>query len=294
MPNVPHAIGIIAGRGAYPLMLAESARQQGVQRLVAIAFRKETRPEIEALVDEVHWIRLGQYGHMLNELEQSGVKHAVMAGQITPTHLFRVRFDAKLIALLKKLRTRNAETIFGAVAADMQEIGVELTAASLFMETHMPEAGLLSRRAPTESEAADLELGFKIAKTTSALDIGQTVVVREGTVLAVEAFEGTDDTIRRAGRLSKSGSVVVKVAKPGHDMRFDIPVIGLHTMKVLRKAKASALALEAGRAIILEREQVIEQANAMGLCLTVVAGSGQEDGRDGGESNIQYPTRNIQ
>ena len=275
-------------------MLAESARQQGVQRLVAIAFRKETRPEIEALVDEVHWIRLGQYGHMLNELEQSGVKHAVMAGQITPTHLFRVRFDAKLIALLKKLRTRNAETIFGAVAADMQEIGVELTAASLFMETHMPEAGLLSRRAPTEREAADIELGFKIAKTTSALDIGQTVVVREGTVLAVEAFEGTDDTIRRAGRLSKSGSVVVKVAKPGHDMRFDIPVIGLHTMKVLRKAKASALALEAGRAIILEREQVIEQANAMGLCLTVVAGSGQEDGRDGGESNIQYPTRNIQ
>jgi DUF1009 family protein len=280
MPNVPHAIGIIAGRGAYPLMLAESARQQGVQRLVAIAFRKETRPEIEALVDEVHWIRLGQYGHMLNELEQSGVKHAVMAGQITPTHLFRVRFDAKLIALLKKLRTRNAETIFGAVAADMQEIGVELTAASLFMETHMPEAGLLSRRAPTESEAADIELGFKIAKTTSALDIGQTVVVREGTVLAVEAFEGTDDTIRRAGRLSKSGSVVVKVAKPGHDMRFDIPVIGLHTMKVLRKAKASALALEAGRAIILEREQVIEQANAMGLCLTVVSG-GREDGRTG-------------
>ena len=277
MPNVPHAIGIIAGRGAYPLMLAESARQQGVQRLVAIAFRKETRPEIEALVDEVRWIRLGQYGHMLNELEQSGVKHAVMAGQITPTHLFRVRFDAKLIALLKKLRTRNAETIFGAVAADMQEIGVELTAASLFMETHMPEAGLLSRRAPTESEAADIELGFKIAKTTSALDIGQTVVVREGTVLAVEAFEGTDDTIRRAGRLSKSGSVVVKVAKPGHDMRFDIPVIGLHTMKVLRKAKASALALEAGRAIILEREQVIEQANAMGLCLTVVDG-GREDG----------------
>jgi DUF1009 family protein len=277
MPNVPHAIGIIAGRGAYPLMLAESARQQGVQRLVAIAFRKETRPEIEALVDEVHWIRLGQYGHMLNELEQSGVKHAVMAGQITPTHLFRVRFDAKLIALLKKLRTRNAETIFGAVAADMQEIGVELTAASLFMETHMPEAGLLSRRAPTESEAADIELGFKIAKTTSALDIGQTVVVREGTVLAVEAFEGTDDTIRRAGRLSKSGSVVVKVAKPGHDMRFDIPVIGLHTMKVLRKAKASALALEAGRAIILEREQVIEQANAMGLCLTVVSG-GRVDG----------------
>ena len=270
MTTIPESIGIIAGRGAYPLMLAESARQQGVKRIVAIAFKKETRPGIEPLVDETRWITLGQYGHMLDELKQSGVKTAVMAGQITPTHLFRVRFDAKLIELLKKLKNRNAETIFSAIAEDLQKIGIELMHASMFMESHMPKAGLLSKRAPTESETADIKLGLSIAKTTSALDIGQTVVIKEGTVLAIEAFEGTDDTILRAGTLGGPGSVIVKVAKPGHDMRFDIPVIGLHTLKVLKKAKATALALEAGRAIILDKDELIKQADKMNLCLTVI------------------------
>lgn len=270
MTAIPESIGIIAGRGAYPLMLAESAKKQGVKRIIAVAFKKETRPGIEPLVDETRWIALGQYGHMLNELEQSGVKTVVMAGQITPTHLFRVRLDAKLIELLKSLKDRNAETIFSAIAEDLKKIGIELMHASMFMESHMPQAGLLTKRAPTESEAADIKLGFKIAKTTSTLDIGQTVVIKEGTVLAVEAFEGTDDTILRAGKLGGSGSVIVKVAKPGHDMRFDIPVIGLHTLKVLKKAKATALALEAGRAIILEKEEVIQQADKIGLCLTVI------------------------
>ena len=270
MTTIPESIGLIAGRGAYPLMLAESARQQGVKRIVAIAFKKETRASIEPLVDETRWITLGQYGHMLNELEQSGVKTAVMAGQITPTHLFRVRFDTKLIELLKKLKNRNAETIFSAIAEDLQKIGIELMHASMFMESHMPQAGLLSKRAPTESESADIELGLSIAKTTSALDIGQTVVIKEGTVLAIEAFEGTDDTILRAGTLGGPGSVIVKVAKPGHDMRFDIPVIGLHTLQILKKAKATALALEAGRAIILDKEELIKQADKMNLCLTVI------------------------
>ena len=270
MTTIPESIGIIAGRGAYPLMLAESARQQGVKRIVAIAFKKETRPGIEPLVDETNWITLGHYGHMLDELEKSGVKTAVMAGQIAPTHLFNVRFDAKLIALLKKLKNRNAETIFSAIAEDLQKIGIELMHASMFMESHMPKAGLLSKRAPTESEAADIKLGLSIAKTTSALDIGQTVVIKEGTVLAIEAFEGTDDTILRAGTLGGPGSVIVKVAKPGHDMRFDIPVIGLHTLKVLKKAKATALALEAGRAIILDKEELIKQADKMKLCLTII------------------------
>ena len=270
MTNTPESIGIIAGRGAYPLMLAESARQQGVKRIVAIAFKKETRPGIEPLVDETRWITLGQYGHMLDELEKSGVKTVVMAGQITPTHLFRVRLDAKLIELLKRLKDRNAETIFGAIAEDLEKIGIELMHASMFMESHMPKAGLLTKRAPTESETADIALGLKVAKTTSALDIGQTVVIKEGTVLAVEAFEGTDDTILRAGNLGGAGSVIVKVAKPGHDMRFDIPVIGLHTLKVLKKAKATALALEAGRAIILDKEELIKQADKMNICLTVI------------------------
>jgi DUF1009 family protein len=268
--EVPEVLGLIAGKGAYPVLLAGSARQQGVRKLVTIAFRGETRRAIQPLSDEVRWIHLGQYGRVLDALQASGVRHAVMAGQITPTHLFRVRLDARMLVLLRKLRTRNAETIFGAVADDLKEIGVTLLPASMFMEAHMPAAGNLSQRGPDAREKADIELGFKVAKMSSGLDIGQTVVVKEGTVLAVEAFEGTDAAILRAGRLGGPGSVVVKVAKAGHDMRFDIPVVGEHTLKVLKKARASTLALEAGRAILLEKEQVIEKADRMGLCLMVV------------------------
>ncbi len=268
--NIPDSIGIIAGRGSYPLLLAESARKQGVKRIVAFAFKKETKPEIAKLTDETRWITLGQYGQMLKEIEASQVKTVVMAGQITPTHLFRIRFDSELIALLKRLKNRNAETIFGAVAEDLHKIGVELKQASLFMEAHMPDAGLLTKRAPSESEKADIDLGFEIAKTTSALDIGQTVVIKEGTVLAVEAFEGTDETILRAGKLGGPGSVIVKVSKPGHDMRFDIPVVGMRTLKTIKKAKAAVLALEAGKAILLDKEKIIQKANEMNICIIVI------------------------
>jgi len=263
----PEALGIIAGKGAYPHLLAESARQQGVRRVFAIAFKKETDPLIEKRADEVKWIHLGQFGAMLDALKASGVKHAVMAGQITPTHLFTIRMDAKMLELLRKLPARNADTIFGAVGDELKAIGIELLPASTFMEAHMPKAGLLSRRAPTDSEQRDIELGRHVALTTSGLDIGQTVVVKEGAILAVEAFEGTDETIERAARLGGPGIVIVKTAKKGHDMRFDIPVIGLHTMKVLKKARAAALAVEAGRSILLEREQVVEEANRLNLCM---------------------------
>jgi hypothetical protein len=266
----PRELAIIAGKGAYPRLLAESARQQGVDRLEVIAFKKETDSAIEKLTDKVHWIHLGQLGKMLEALKRSGIRHAVMAGQITPTHLFRVRMDLAMLALLKRLHTRNAETIFGAVADELKAIGIELLPASSFMESHMPTVGILTRRPPTDSERHDIELGFQVAQVTSGLDIGQTVVIKEGTILAVEAFEGTDETIQRAGRLGGAGAVVVKVAKKGHDMRFDIPVIGRHTMKQLRKIGASALAVEAGRAIMLEHQEIIEQAERMDLAIIAV------------------------
>lgn len=269
---VPQSLALIAGKGVYPKLLAESAKQQGVERLVAIAFRRETDPAIEKVADEVKWIYLGQFGHMIDALEGSGARHAVMAGQITPTHLFRVRMDSRMLALLRRLPRKNAETIFGAVADELKAIGIELMPASMFMEAHMPAAGLLSRRPPTEDENRDIELGLDVAKVTSGLDIGQTVVVKDGTILAVEAFEGTDQTIKRASRLGGDGVVIVKVAKKGHDMRFDIPVVGLHTMKLLRKARASVLAVEAGRAILLGREAVIEQADRLGMCMIAVDG----------------------
>ena len=263
---------MIAGKGVYPRLLAESARMQGVSRIFVLAFRGETDRAIEQWADQIEWVHLGQFGVMLETLRGSGLHHAVMAGQITPTNLFRLRLDAKTLDILRRLRVRNAETIFGAVADELKAVGLELLPASSFMQAHMPSAGILSNRPPSDSEQRDIEIGFKVAKVTSGVDIGQTVVVKEGTILAVEAFEGTDETIARAGKLGGPGVVVVKVAKQGHDMRFDIPVIGRHTMTVLRSVRAAALALEEGRAILLEREAIIGDANRMGLCLSVMAG----------------------
>jgi len=271
MSAVPEAIGIIAGKGVYPRLLAESARAQGVARLVAVAFKGETGADIESFVDETEWIYLGQMGALLDAFRRTGVKCAVMAGVITPTNLFKVRMDSKMMEVLKRLPAKNAHTIFGAVGDELAAIGVELLHASSFMQAHMPEAGTLTEREPTAEEKADIELGMQVAETTSALDIGQTVVVKQGTILAVEAFEGTDEAVRRAAKLGGKGIVITKVAKQGHDMRFDIPAVGMQTMKLLRRVKAGALAVQAGRAILLERERVIEEANRIGVAIVAVA-----------------------
>lgn len=263
-------LGIIAGKGAYPRVLAESARAQGVARLVAVAFRGETERGIERYVDEVTWLRVGQLQALLDVFARSGVRQAVMAGQITPTHLFRIRPDRKFLDILSRLPERNAQTIFGEVGAELREVGVELKPASLFMEAAMPSPGVLTARSPSEREAMDIALGMEAARLTSGLDIGQTVVVKEGTILAVEAFEGTDEAIRRAGRLGGPGAVVVKVAKAGHDMRFDIPVVGERTLRVLRKAGATALAVQAGRCILLDRARLAVLADEMGLAMVAI------------------------
>jgi len=261
---------VIAGKGSYPVLLAASARQQGVRRVVAIAFRHETSREIGRVADEVRWVYLGQLQAVLDALQSSGIRHAVMAGQITPTHLFSLRFDRAALALLARLRERNAHSIFGAIAEEIKAAGVELLPAYLFMESAMPQPGRIGAREPTEEEREDIRLGLKVAKTTSGIDIGQTVVLKRGTILAVEAFEGTDDAIRRGGRLGGPGAVVVKVAKQGHDMRFDIPVVGLHTLRTLRKARAAVLAVEARRTILLERDALVAEADRMGLSLLAV------------------------
>ena len=261
---------IIAGKGAYPLLLAESARRQGVERLIAIAFRGETDRRLGGLVDELHWIHMGQLGRMLDAIKGCRCPRAVMAGQITPSHLFRVRMDGALLRLLKELKERNAETIFGAIGDEIRALGTELLPASSFMQSHIPtEEAVLTARPPSAEEAADIDLGLRIGAVTSGLAIGQTVILKRGTILAVEAFEGTDAAIRRAGKLGGPGAVVVKVAKPAHDMRFDIPVVGLRTLKSLRKAGVSALAIQSGRCILLEREAIIQVADGMGLSIVV-------------------------
>jgi UDP-2,3-diacylglucosamine hydrolase len=264
-------LGMIAGRGVYPRVLAESAKAQGVERLFVVAFKKETDPVIERYADSVQWVTLGRLDALLAALKQSGVRRVVMAGQITPTHLFHLRLDAAMRALLGRLKERNAHTIFAAVGEELRAAGLELAPASLFMESAMPEPGLLAGPPPGEQTGRDIELGLRVAKATSALDIGQTVVVKQGTILAVEAFEGTDATIERAGRLGGPGGVVVKVAKPGHDMRFDIPVVGEHTLKKLKRAGITTLVLEARRTILLDRERVLAGAARQGLTVVAVA-----------------------
>jgi UDP-2,3-diacylglucosamine hydrolase len=269
--NKVKELGMIAGRGVYPRVLAQSAKAQGVERLFVVAFKKETDPVIERYADRVQWINLGRLEPLLAALQQSGVRQVVMAGQITPTHLFHLRLDGAMRALLGRLKERNAHTIFAAVGEELQAAGLELAPASLFMEAAMPEPGLLAGPPPGEQAVRDMELGLRVAKATSALDIGQTVVVKQGTILAVEAFEGTDATIERAGRLGGPGGVVVKVAKPGHDMRFDIPVVGERTLKKLKKAGVTTLVLEARRTILLDRERVLAGAARQGLTVVAVA-----------------------
>lgn len=267
---VPESLCVIAGRGAYPRVLAASARAQGVKRIAAVAFRRETDPVIEKCADEVKWVHLGQLQAMLDALQSFNIPRAVMAGQIKPTHLFNIRFDKRMFDLLARLKERNAETIFGAVGDELKSVGIELLQASLFMESAMPAAGQIGRIEPTTAQWDDIRLGLRVAKATSGLDIGQTVVIKEGTVLAVEAFEGTDDTILRAGQLGGAGSVIVKVAKRGHDMRFDIPVIGDRTFKSIRKSGAAVLAVEAGRSILLDRDELVKIANKLEVAFLAV------------------------
>ena len=268
--GTPTELALIAGRGSYPLALADSARKQGVRRLFVVAFKGETDPAIESLADEVQWVRLGQLDETLRVLGDSRIPQAVMAGQITPTSLFRMRPDPRMLRLLAGLREKNAHTLFGTVAAELKAQGIELLPAFRFMESSMPAPGPLARTPPSERQAADIGIAVRIAKHTSGLDIGQTVVVKDGAILAVEAFEGTDETILRGGRLGGPGVVVVKVAKQDHDMRFDIPVIGMRTMKALKKVRGAALAVEARRTIMLDQQEFIRTANRIGLAVVAV------------------------
>ncbi|MCB1069439.1 MAG: UDP-2,3-diacylglucosamine diphosphatase LpxI [Kiritimatiellae bacterium] len=268
---VPESLLIIAGRGEYPLLLADSARRHGVKRIAALAFKGETDSAIARKVDAVAWVRIGALGAAYDALQSFGIPLAVMAGQIKPTHLFQMRMDSELLKLMASLKEKNAHSIFGAIGDALMQRGITLMPASRFMESNLTEPGVLTRRVPTDREYTDIQLGLRVAKATSGLDIGQTVVVKDGTILAVEAFEGTDKTIRRAGEIGGPGAVVVKVAKSGHDQRFDLPVIGSRTLNMLIKAKAAVLAVESNRTILLGREALIETANRANVTLVAMA-----------------------
>ena len=258
--NFMKSLGIIAGNGNYPLLLAQEARKQGVGRIVVAAFESETKPALQGLVEDLAWMRVGQLGKMISYFEKMGVSEVMMAGQIAPANLFQLRPDLKALLLLAKLKERNAESIFGAIADELQKKGIQLLLATTYLEDYLAVAGHFAGPLLKRSQQNDLEFGFRIAKEMSRLDVGQTVVVKKGTVLAVEAFEGTDEAIRRGGALGKSGGVMVKVSKPNQDFRFDVPVIGVRTIEVARESGISVVGYEAKKTLLLEKNLLHELA----------------------------------
>lgn len=257
-----NALGLIAGSGGLPLLLAREARREGVQRLVAVGFQGETEPKLAEIVDEVVWLKVGQLVKMIDAFRSRGVGHCVMAGQIAPRNLFDVRPDWRAMKLLFRLKEKNAHTIFGAIAEELQRDGVQLIEATPWLRPAMPRVGWAVGPGLTVEQREDLAFGLRMAREVSRLEIGQTVVVKEGTVLAVEGFEGTDACLRRGGELAgrEGGAVAVKVAKENHDFRFDIPCIGLKTLESCGTAGVAVLGIESGRTIVLDQEKFAAEA----------------------------------
>jgi len=254
------ALGIVAGNGVYPRLLANSARNAGAKKIVAAAFTNETDPALTQHVDLIEWMRVGQLSRLLKFFREQQVHHAIMAGQIAPRNLFDLRPDWKALLLLAKLKQRNAEAIFAAIADELAKIDVDLLPATTFLEDSLAPAGLIAGPKLSRREEEDVDLGWKIAKEIARLDIGQTVILKTGTIVAVEAFEGTNDAIRRGGSLARRGAVMVKVAKPNQDMRFDVPVIGVETIRIAADARLRVIAIEAGKTLLLERDAIVDLA----------------------------------
>jgi DUF1009 family protein len=261
--DVIERLGVVAGRGEYPLLLCREAKRVGVSHMAAVAMHGETDPGIEAVADSVDWVYVGQLNKTIKAFKRQDVANVIFAGQIKPGSLFKgMRPDLRALKILKALRTRNAESIFGTIAEEFVRDGVEVMPATLYLENYLAAAGVMGKIKPARKYRADIEYGQFVAQETSRLDIGQTVIVKNGTVLAVEAFEGTDKAVRRGGEVGHGGVVVVKRAKRDHDMRFDVPCIGPWTVDALIAADAKVLAVEAGKTLFLERDRVLSALDA--------------------------------
>lgn len=272
MSSTIESLGIIAGNRSLPILLAKQARAMGVKRLVAVGFENETNPDLASLVDEIVWLRVGQLSKLISAFTDRQVHHCVMVGQIAPKNLFDLRPDFRAMSMLLRLKEKNAHTIFGAIGDELKKDGVELIEATPWLRPLMPEKGFLIGPKLSADQQSDIDFGFRIAKEISRLEIGQSVVVKEGTVLAVEGFEGTDECLKRGGALAgkSGGAVAVKVSKEKHDLRFDIPCFGARTLEVCRDAKISVLAIEAGKTLLLEKEAVEELARRHKITIATV------------------------
>jgi DUF1009 family protein len=260
--------GLIAGNGRFPFLVLEAARSQGIEMAV-IALREEAAPELEQIAAKLHWVSLGELSRTLDLLHQEGVTRAVMAGQVKHNKIFSsIRPDWKLAKLLFSLPRKNTDALIGAVARLLESEGIELVDSTAFLRPLVPAPGVLTRRAPDARESGDIEYGREIAHQLAALDLGQAVVVSDRACVAIEAMEGTDETIERAARLADGKPlVVVKVAKPRQDMRFDVPVVGLQTVEVMRRSGATALAIDSGRTLLFDRAKLLENADAAGIAI---------------------------
>lgn len=260
--------GLIAGNGRFPFLLLEAARGRGVEMVVA-AIREETDPDIERCGSEVHWLSLGQLGKLIHVFHAAGVERAIMAGQVKHKQIFTaLRPDWTMMKLLGSLATRNTDSLLGGVARVLEQEGIQLESSTLFLEPLLATAGAMTARAPDAEERGDLDYGFEVARHLAAMDIGQAVAIAERACVAAEAMEGTDAMIARAATLAAGRRLaVVKVAKPKQDLRFDVPVVGPGTIAAMQAAHATALGVEAGVTLLLERERLLAMADRAGITI---------------------------
>ena len=264
-PALP--LGLIAGNGRFPFLVAAAARRSG-RRIVCVAIEEETSPDLAAEVDECRWVSLGELGKAIQALKEGGATEAVMAGQVKHRQIFSgIVPDLTLMGVLARLAFKNTDSLIGGVADAIERAGVRLLPSTVFLADQMASAGAMTKRAPNAAEQRDIEYGRKLAQALAGLDVGQTAVVKDAAAVALEAMEGTDEVIRRAGRIAGPGSVVVKAAKPRQDMRFDVPVVGETTLEAMREAGASVLAVEADRTLLLDKPALLAKADALAIAI---------------------------
>lgn len=268
--KTPESLLVLAGWGDFPRLVAEGAHAVGVKRVSLVGFKGSALRSARAAADEVRMIPFGNLKRTREAVRESGCHQAVLAGQINPACLFHARMDAELRREIAAIGIRNAHTLFDRFLEILEELGVEFLPSSLFMRQHIPAAGVLTDRGPTPSEIADITYGNHVALAVCNLDIGQTIVVKDGVVLAVEGFDGTDPTLKRGGRMVRRGAVAIKVAKEGHDMRFDIPVVGTKTIAIMKRVGITALSVQAGRTLLLDLPKVVAAANRAGITIVAV------------------------
>ncbi len=265
--NPSGPLGLIAGNGTFPFLVARAARKAG-RRVVCVAIHEETAPELAGEVDEIHWMSLGQLGKAIAALKGGAAREAVMAGQVKHRQIFAgIVPDLTLLGVLARLALKNTDSLIGGVADALEREGIRLLPSTALLEDQLATPGAMTRARPSAGEMKDVEYGREVAEALAGMDLGQTAVVRSRAAVALEAMEGTDEVIRRGGRIAGPGTVVVKVAKPRQDMRFDVPVVGAHTLEAMREAGARVLAVDAGRTLILERPAFLAEADALGIAV---------------------------